>query len=171
MATKQPTRTDLSEDITVGLCVTMCASDINDIDTRALEKIRDELEGVCGNYGYVSRVRYIDQIEHNPLINCTSGKGEFSLSLTAHITRCLPRLDQEIVCVITGTDKGLGIELSQHDQFIIFILTEKMDTDGCLETTEEQLNVGDTVRVKVMKTELTKGETHPTIIASMVEKI
>jgi DNA-directed RNA polymerase subunit E'/Rpb7 len=149
----------------------MGARDINDIKNRALTKIRTDLEGVCGNYGYVKRVRYIDTIEFSPLINCTSGLGEFNLSLSVHMTRCLPIIGQEIVCNITGSEKSLGTEISQHGPFIIFILTERMDAGWSLESIDEKLCIGDKVRVRVLKTELKKGETKPTIIASLITKV
>jgi DNA-directed RNA polymerase subunit E'/Rpb7 len=163
--------TELSEDINVDLSVTMWPSDIGNIESNVLQRVSKKLEGVCGDYGYVKTVRYIDNIESDPLINCMSGSGEFNISFTAHITRFLPEIGQDVVCKITGSEPSMGAHVSNYHPFIIFILSERVDEDGFIESTDDIAQIGDMVRVRILEMDLKKGDSSPKLITSIIEKM
>lgn len=167
----EQTTTDLSEIITVDMCVTMWATDMYDITGIALNRIRSDLEGVCGSHGYVSSINHIEKTEQNPLINCTSGLGDFNMSMSVNMTRYLPKPGQTFVCKISGSEPNLGVELAHYNPFLVFILTEHIGEDGVLSDKVESVSNGDDVLVRIMKAELNRGDTSPTIIASLVHKL
>lgn len=127
------------------------------IDEIILDKLRDKLEGYCTQYGYIEEVRGITEKEEHPKLN-DNGSGDYIIKVKIEVMRCLPVKDQEIECEITADDEHMGVYVSFEEPIFISIITE------------EELKVGDVIKVKVEDFQLKHRDSIITILASYVDE-
>lgn len=127
------------------------------IEDIIIEKLKGKLEGYCTQYGYIEEVKGITKMEEHPKLN-DNGSGDYIIKVQIEVTRCLPVKEQVIECTITADDEHMGVYVSFDEPIFISIITD------------EELKVGDTVKVRVEDFQLKQRDSIITIIASFVEK-
>lgn len=127
------------------------------IDEIIIEKLKEKLEGYCTQYGYIEEVIKITKKEEHPKLN-DNGSGDYIIKVQIEVMRCLPVKEQEIECQITADDEHMGVYVSFEEPIFISIITE------------EDLKVGDVVKVKVEDFQLKHRDSIITILTSYVDE-
>lgn len=129
------------------------------LDNIILDKLKRKLEGYCTQFGYIQEVVGIVHKEENPKLN-DNGDGNCVVKVSIQVNRCLPEKNQIIECTITTDDEHMGVFISFKEPIFISIIN----------TTDEELHIGDVVKVRIEDFQLKHGDSIINIMSSYVGK-
>jgi DNA-directed RNA polymerase subunit E'/Rpb7 len=152
--------TDLFNKAYIDEQVNITPTDLNkNLDNIILQKLKNKLEGYCTQFGYIQEVIRIESKEENAKLN-DNGTGDCVIKVKIEVDRCLPEKDQIIECKITADDEHMGVYISYEEPIFISIIN----------TTEDELQKDDIIKVKVEDFQLKHGDSIINIMSSYVKE-
>lgn len=148
---------DLFNTSTIEEQVNITPTELFNIDTVILDKLKKKLEGYCTQFGYIREVVSIESKENNPKLN-DNGNGDCVIKVTILVNRCLPKKGQIIKCKITADDEHMGVFISFEEPIFISIIN----------TTTDELHIDDIVDIKIEDFQLKHNDSIINIMSSYV---
>lgn len=120
-----------------------------------LDKLKKKLEGICGKWGFVEKVKSFKKKSNGKIYSCDLS-GDVVYDLNVEIKVCRPNVGDIIECEVTALDPRIDAIICKKSPLSIIVMSKK------------NVHIGEKIKVKVWEVTFKQNDLFMTLKCNLI---